>query len=121
MKANFEGFQCSEFASGVLATPASPMAPALESGAMVRNGTATRSAFNAPVNDTVSLNCPLVVFIFINMKIVIRMLTILVFNIKFDLYLVGKVNDLIDNNQNAMCKKIVLARRNNSLRGIGPC
>ena len=34
------GFQCPEAASGDVATPASPKAPALASGAIVKNGTA---------------------------------------------------------------------------------
>jgi hypothetical protein len=40
MKAYFEGFQYCAFASAEVATPTSPMAPCLESGVMVRNGTA---------------------------------------------------------------------------------
>jgi len=40
MKAYFAGFQCMELASGFEATPASPMAPALASGAINRKGTA---------------------------------------------------------------------------------
>ena len=39
IKANFAGFQCMLYTSGDVATPASPIPPALESGAIVRNGT----------------------------------------------------------------------------------
>jgi hypothetical protein len=40
MNTCFAGFQCCELTSGVKPTPASPIPPALESGVIVRNGTA---------------------------------------------------------------------------------
>ena len=40
MKTNLAGFQCTALASGLIATPASPMAPDLESGDINKNGTA---------------------------------------------------------------------------------
>jgi hypothetical protein len=39
MNANLAGFQCILKISGEVATPASPIPPARESGAIVRNGT----------------------------------------------------------------------------------
>ena len=39
MNAYFEGFQCMLYISGDVETPASPIAPALESGAIRRKGT----------------------------------------------------------------------------------
>ncbi len=39
IKGYFAAFQCWEFTSGVVATPRSPMAPARESGAIVKKGT----------------------------------------------------------------------------------
>ena len=47
MKTYFDGFQCCEFPSGVVATPASPKAPALVSGAIVRNDTAVEIVLGA--------------------------------------------------------------------------
>ena len=44
--ANFDKFQCTEFASGDKATPTSPIAPDLESGAINKNGTAVVIVFN---------------------------------------------------------------------------
>ena len=49
-KANFAGFQCNEFASGVVATPTSPIAPDFESGEISKNGTAVVMVFKPPVN-----------------------------------------------------------------------
>ena len=40
IKTNLAGFQCTAFASGLIATPASPMAPDLESGEINKKGTA---------------------------------------------------------------------------------
>jgi len=40
MNEYFAGFQCNEFASGDVATPMSPIPPALESGEINKNGTA---------------------------------------------------------------------------------
>jgi hypothetical protein len=47
MKANLAGFQCILYTSGEVATPASPIAPALESGAIVRKGTTVWIAFSS--------------------------------------------------------------------------
>ena len=47
MNTYFEGFQCCELPSGVVATPASPRAPALVSGAIVRKETAVEIVFGA--------------------------------------------------------------------------
>ena len=48
--ASLEGFQCDEFASGEIATPASPIAPDLESGAISKKGTAVVIVFNCKSN-----------------------------------------------------------------------
>lgn len=47
MKASFEAFQKIEYKSGDVATPDSPMAPALESGVIDRNGTAVVIVFKS--------------------------------------------------------------------------
>ena len=47
-KAYLAGFQCCELTSGEVATPASPIAPARESGAILKNGTPVVMVF-APV------------------------------------------------------------------------
>ena len=47
VKASFAGFQCIEFASGVVATPTSPIAPALESGPINKKGTAVVIVFKS--------------------------------------------------------------------------
>jgi hypothetical protein len=48
IKGYFAAFQCWEFASGVVATPRSPIELARESGAIVKNGTVVWIEFKAP-------------------------------------------------------------------------
>ena len=50
LNTNFAGFQCWELMSELVATPASPNAPALESGEIDKNGTAELTT-RAPVVD----------------------------------------------------------------------
>jgi hypothetical protein len=51
IKTYFEEFQCCEFTSDEVATPTSPIAPCLESGAIVKKGTAVVIGFD-------SIACP---------------------------------------------------------------
>ena len=45
MKASLEELKCSELGSGEVANPTSPIAPALASGVILRNGTADNRTF----------------------------------------------------------------------------
>ena len=59
IKANLAGFQCKECISGIVAAPTSPIAPALESGVIVKKGTADVIVFKLSPKDVCGSPCPI--------------------------------------------------------------